>query len=775
MLSSAHDSQLIALPLHDAGFGRPGKRQRNWTTTDDNNMPRETNATAASTARISRQDPSPKNRQLSCKECRRLKLKCDRVFPCSSCTKRGCADICPDGALTSGRGSRFILANTEVLHERCSLLSDRVRHLELALQSMQSNVSPLPHPLLAPELLKIKISQDLYSTPQNSNSAEASGSHQDDSLRISVGALSLSPSYRFETENPRSNLRESPPPHVHPDVLQLSTTFPFPWVVDIKIRKHIRDALPPRETAMVLCQAARSNALWQYNLDASPTFLDNLLHACYSSAIEQLSPRRLALLLMVLSIGSLVDLNTPLGTLHGEAYHHLARASVCEIPLMEEPDFDTLHALFFMVWYHLIFSDNNKAVGYAWNLLGFVAKLAQGLGLHRDGSRIKLIPEEHEKRQLVFWELLNLDCRMSLSLGRPPSIHLAHVDIKPPSYSAQGMYVPREELIYHSWKNSFLMECLNPVLEVIIAVRLPEYPKTLELDAKLRNFPVPTELDARSSNVAPRFLNMQRAFTSSARDIALLQLHRKNFTETMNGPESFTMDHQYAPSVLATYLSVSSLITAIETLYEREQQICVRFLCFWFNAFSAAVTLSLFVVRAPSSPLAPFALQDLERVSRLFHRAASILPFSGKSLPAMDTLAERARNAYMQWRNSDHGLFLTPPVLAVPLDSVPASFASAHPYLCQYVQQLRQSSSGSTMLMDLMPAFNTPSVSPYLPDIYHFSSNGIGLDQRYSGVAQKQPTPFMPSSPRVDGHESFNFDHGALTADLEETSYMAWF
>jgi len=82
---------------------------------------------------------------------------------------------------------------------------------------------------------------------------------------------------------------------------------------------------------------------------------------------------------MVLSIGSLVDLNRPLGNEYGECYHHLARASVCEIPLMEEPDFDTLHALFFMIYYHLTFSDNNKAVGYAWNLMGFVAKLAQGV------------------------------------------------------------------------------------------------------------------------------------------------------------------------------------------------------------------------------------------------------------------------------------------------------------------------------------------------------------------------------------------------------------
>lgn len=32
-----------------------------------------------------------------------------------------------------------------------------------------------------------------------------------------------------------------------------------------------------------------------------------------------------------------------------------------------------------MIYFHLIFSDNKKAVGYAWNLMGFVAKLAQGV------------------------------------------------------------------------------------------------------------------------------------------------------------------------------------------------------------------------------------------------------------------------------------------------------------------------------------------------------------------------------------------------------------
>jgi hypothetical protein len=78
----------------------------------------------------------------SCAECRRcvirvdqitakpyrLKLKCSRTWPCMSCgsffftvqaqadcvgEKRGCAQICPDGEMKTGKGKRLIMANTE--------------------------------------------------------------------------------------------------------------------------------------------------------------------------------------------------------------------------------------------------------------------------------------------------------------------------------------------------------------------------------------------------------------------------------------------------------------------------------------------------------------------------------------------------------------------------------------------------------------------------------------------------------------------------------------
>ncbi|KAJ3931870.1 MAG: fungal-specific transcription factor domain-containing protein [Lentinula lateritia] len=99
--------------------------------------------------------------ELSCAECRRLKLRCDKKLPCSSCRRRGCESICPCGTLEAGVGTRFILASTNQLHSKISLMSSRIRALEDALAIFQASVSPERHPLLEDELLKIKFGSEV--------------------------------------------------------------------------------------------------------------------------------------------------------------------------------------------------------------------------------------------------------------------------------------------------------------------------------------------------------------------------------------------------------------------------------------------------------------------------------------------------------------------------------------------------------------------------------------------------------------------------------------
>jgi hypothetical protein len=117
-----------------------------------------------------------------------------------------------------------------------------------------------------------------------------------------------------------------------------------------------------------------------------------------------------------------------------------------------------------------------------------------------------------------------------MSLGRPPSLSLSYVDCQRPAYTPDEG-VPFQESWHHckplplesrlasslfypdlDWKHASYIHCLSPVLEAISqpVINL-EYAKVLELDGKIRDFPVPDNLrswDAVPSHV--RSLNMQR-------------------------------------------------------------------------------------------------------------------------------------------------------------------------------------------------------------------------------------------------------------------------
>lgn len=103
-----------------------------------------------------------------------------------------------------------------------------------------------------------------------------------------------------------------------------------------------------------------------------------------------------------------------------------------------------------------------------------------------------------------------------------------------------------------------------------------------------------------------------------------LQLHRKYFVQALNGPEKLHQRHEYAPSVVAVFRGSIRLISIVETLYSQEQDMTVRFLSFWLNAFSGAAALFFLVTRAPHACLAPMALQELDRALKLFKFAKDV-------------------------------------------------------------------------------------------------------------------------------------------------------
>ena len=83
----------------------------------------------------------------------------------------------------------------------------------------------------------------------------------------------------------------------------------------------------------------------RFNPDASETYLPNLIHSVYTTPLQALMPHRLGLFLMILAIGSVVDMSHRPDRARAEKFYYLARAALCEVPVMDDTSFDAVNAL----------------------------------------------------------------------------------------------------------------------------------------------------------------------------------------------------------------------------------------------------------------------------------------------------------------------------------------------------------------------------------------------------------------------------------------------
>ncbi len=69
---------------------------------------------------------------------------------------------------------------------------------------------------------------------------------------------------------------------------------------------------------------------------------------------------------------------------------------------------------------------------YVWTMTGLLIRLAQALGVHRDGQNFGLSPFETEMRRRLWWQICTLDVRASEDHGTDPSIVEQSFDTKFP-------------------------------------------------------------------------------------------------------------------------------------------------------------------------------------------------------------------------------------------------------------------------------------------------------------------------------------------------------
>ncbi|KAI6041873.1 fungal-specific transcription factor domain-containing protein [Pisolithus marmoratus] len=625
--------------------------------------------------------------QISCAECRRLKIKCDKQIPCQSCQRRGCAALCPNGSLSTGQGTRFVLAATENLHHRMEKMNARIRQLESALTELQGQHSTEPHPLLRPDLLGAFQHDNDAGLPSVDDSTIV---NHPPGLLEALGTLSISDggTSRFfgptggshcllmvdsmpsqgiaDADSLSDSARDSRSPEEVENFVPDLPCKPAPSTPNIE---QLVSCLPTGEEARHLTDVYLEQANWLFQSVSKDQMLLELLPAYYVNGASDVTqaennPHRLGLLLLVFAIGALLDPKQKPCNAQAERYYQCARAAICLQSVLEKPSLETIQALHLLSFYNAV--SGNELVGKetsmetSWSLVTLAAHLAHTLGLHRDGLRWGLSDKIATRQRVVFWDVFVADVWNCLEAGRPPTFSLPYIDCQFPGGGSPHDKVhigSDKQSFYGSWAFRFASDCVADVAARTLTSDPPSYSTILELDRKVRSFPVTEAVEefvaassgGVSANATDKGMDvmesMGRFVMSNSREVILLYIHRGYFAQAIIQSPTNPLDGPYTPSFLAAYRASLTILHTVKVQYELHPKLTARIWAIWTYAFSAAVVFGTIVTRGPRSPMASSAMKELHDACLLFSRASSQNRRALKAFPIIKKLMEKAQSA----------------------------------------------------------------------------------------------------------------------------------
>jgi hypothetical protein len=111
-----------------------------------------------------------------------------------------------------------------------------------------------------------------------------------------------------------------------------------------------------------------------------------------------------------------------------QRYHLAARQALVNASFLKTTEFTVLQALVLF----LLSSQHQYDPATFWILTGAAVRIAQRIGLHRDGEKLGLPPFEVEMRRRLFYQLLPLEARASQTAGMGISIPPYAWNVRPP-------------------------------------------------------------------------------------------------------------------------------------------------------------------------------------------------------------------------------------------------------------------------------------------------------------------------------------------------------
>ncbi|KIJ55201.1 hypothetical protein M422DRAFT_23815 [Sphaerobolus stellatus SS14] len=618
------------------------------------------NPSSSTTWNRPKADPQP------CTECRKRRIPCQRPFPCAFCEQNGLAAACLQSTIV--KGTRSLKPGAIAMHEDLAKMSKREQELSEALAELQSLVSNDQHPLLVRDP-QIRTSSPVPGLQRLVEPVAADPREEADeilALGAAMGSLQIgSKQYHGDTVSSEHLVKEEneeqeqttldlpakrKPPTIDLDgqIRLYSVLFPIndePPCDDMQV---FLQYLPDYERALLLFNNYHAYYSWNTSLCTDIVMKEQTFDVFYprGQKIQALDRKQhaqnLALLLMILLLGTLYDVHTDIEqvTIDMERYHTLARAAMGMHPINMHPSIPGIRAIVLMIWYFRLYPGRTKRE-YQWVMSGILSKAVIAAGLHRDSSRWFSAIERTQYEQ-TFWEFYCNDIWMSYMFGRPTSMVTLHIDCKRPL----SVEVPSDQHPdFFPWKYSF-----TQLVGDIATKKTTTYEETLELEKLLKAHPLPDTIswpkpDEPLPDEPPGKL-FQRYIASVWRNAPIFYIHRRWVPELLKSYK--TVDPTTSPywgSAVASYESARVLVRDMIRLWKRLPALIERMAPFWSHTGSAAIALGTLVACVPNCDFAGDALAQLEETIDMFTTGTKSLQPPG----VLDTLCRlqmKARYAF---------------------------------------------------------------------------------------------------------------------------------
>ncbi|KAF8237437.1 hypothetical protein L208DRAFT_1247461 [Tricholoma matsutake] len=731
--------------------------------------------------------------EIACAECRRLKIRCDRIIPCSTCVKRGCTALCPNGTIPPGEGSRFVLAATDHLRQKILKLEARMHSLEDAIAIVHDSSDT--HPLL----MSLDVDDEDVEVEEGLILKPVIEELEPSTLLDSLGALHLDrhggarffgPSGgsekakdlegRTPSQTSRLPLQELDSSHLPAEINVCYEAFPFtrPGIVPASVQSMIETFLPSIERAIILCDIFLEHLSWMFHIVSRRQMVNELIPAVYKQTRVPYGPHDLALMLIVLGIGCLVDLSLQPYNLEAQHYYRLARASIALQPVLGQQSVVTIKVVLHLMSIYYGMSGKESNLEQSYILLDLAGQVA--LRVHIDPSQWGFQGKEAYERRVYFWNLMAGVLWQSLVTGRPPALLTTYIDCRIPTAEDEYLFQQGEvPLGFGIWGFRASLECMIPLVRTILAVKPPSYQAVLELDRKIRTLTQPQPDDPSEDRTA---VTMRIFVRSHYQALMLLFLHRGFFAQAMSENPANPLHSSYSQSVLAAYSSACVVLDSTKAQYFKQRLLCARVWRIWSLAFSAAVIVGTIAIRGHHLNLTPPAFEVFDSACAMFKNAAETSSRAARAMPILQIMLRKALQAHSQHSNphdtilsdshpdDELSIFAGRTRLVSPEQPFTSPATTPRPSqsrlthnepLGVYSQQL------GSLDHQLLPRESLPNKQVFLPDNYidNYQATFSDLSGGWDGLFHEVPQPSYAVASSSTSHTIHPSGDGAMVDD----------